>query len=1075
MRSSVSWRVLALSNVLLASVCAVALALTPLLPITSVHSASRQSEIAGTGIANAPTTSFPGTVTVPESFGFEATGSLGTSRSLHTATLLGTGKVLVAGGASSLTTELYDPAAGSWGATGNLGGARSGHTAVLLANGKVLVAGGTGTANNVLVSAELYDPATGQWSATGSMTSPRVYHTATRLNNGKVLVAGGVGSTGLSVKTAELYDPETGQWSATGSMTAVRSYHTATLLQSGKVLVAGGQGSGSSAIGGAEQFDPDLGTWTATGTLNAGRQYHTATLLNNGKVLVAGGASALVGMPGSAAELYDPTGGSWTPTGSLGIARHNHTATLLGDGKVLVVGGYGVQGSYLSYTPSAEMYDPSAETWAPAGNLGTGRFRHTTTLLFGGKVVVVGGFSNSDALSSVEIGTRLPANTFTATLTLPSSWTPNPVAVQVTGSTTGAALAAFSLSNDGTTWGPWLPATANTPLDTTWDAGWDGADKEVRLRARDSNGIVGNIATGTVNVDSWKPSAVLHLLPEAVNTDIALSWYGEDNLSGVVSYDVQVGAGLDGPWTDAIIASTSTSGTYTGVHGTTSYFRIRARDVAGNVGDWPTDYNYIRHTLVDMVAPTGTVVISGGEPTTSVPWVTLTLTASDDLTGISQMSFSNDGATWGDWQGYYSPWNWTLTMPDGDKTVYARFQDGAGNVSTPATATINLAAYPEVRNFTINGWAQFTNSHSVTLSLEAVDINDPVEAIRMSFSGDGITWDPWIPYVTTMPWVLPDGDGTRSACVRTKDAAGNISPTYTAWIEVDTVQPSVNSLSVNGGSPLTNSRNVNLTLTASDPGHGTSWVQMSFSNDGATWSAWVPFAASSAWETSAGDGSKSVSARVRDGAGNVSGVVSSSIELDTTPPNLLSIVINGGALYTPHPGLDLTISATDPGHGTAGLQMSFSDGGTWTDWEAYSTTAAWALTSPDGVKTIQARFRDLAGNVSPPVSDTIALDTTPPTGSVRVETASGASPNSGRRAINLILSATDAVSGVDSMRIGNQPDLSSAAWQPYAESASWDLPSGGTVYVQFRDRVGNVSTAYSARDLWRVLLPIVWR
>ena len=73
--------------------------------------------------------------------GVRADGQYARGRQYHTATLLASGKVLIAGGSGLASTELFDPGTGTFSASGDMGSARSGHTATLLHNGKLLIAG----------------------------------------------------------------------------------------------------------------------------------------------------------------------------------------------------------------------------------------------------------------------------------------------------------------------------------------------------------------------------------------------------------------------------------------------------------------------------------------------------------------------------------------------------------------------------------------------------------------------------------------------------------------------------------------------------------------------------------------------------------------------------------------------------------------------------------------------------------------------------------------------------------------------------------------------------------------------
>jgi hypothetical protein len=133
-------------------------------------------------------------------------------------------------------------------ATGSMAAGRASHTMTLLGDGRVLIAGGLTGSQSAPVysrSAELYDPSTGTFTSTNDLTTAHVAHTATLLSNGKVLVAGGFGPGALS--SAEVYDSGTGTFSSAGNMTTVRFFHTSTLLDTGQVLITGSGGANAAS------------------------------------------------------------------------------------------------------------------------------------------------------------------------------------------------------------------------------------------------------------------------------------------------------------------------------------------------------------------------------------------------------------------------------------------------------------------------------------------------------------------------------------------------------------------------------------------------------------------------------------------------------------------------------------------------------------------------------------------------------------------------------------------------------------------------------------------------------------
>jgi N-acetylneuraminic acid mutarotase len=340
-----------------------------------------------------------------------------TFASRATATLLSSGKVLVAGGDDNnghalATAAVYDPTANAWSAVGKLAHARTEAVAVRLRSGRVLVAGGSGIPT-ILGSAELFNPSTKTWSTAASLHTARTGSAAALLHNGKVLVVGGYHTSYLS--SAELYNPSTNAWSSAGSMSTPREFATATVLASGKVLVAGG--TDGVDLASAELYDPTTNAWTPAGAMAVARVVATATLLPSGQVLVAGGSNTTGDQ--ASAELYDPATNAWTTTDAMATPRATQGAALLRDGRVLVAGG----ASNGAYTAAAELYDPTLgypHVAAPSAGAAVGATVAVAGTSLGGAMVVRidGATAPFQVVSRTKLLVTVPTGALSGTLSV---------------------------------------------------------------------------------------------------------------------------------------------------------------------------------------------------------------------------------------------------------------------------------------------------------------------------------------------------------------------------------------------------------------------------------------------------------------------------------------------------------------------------------------------------------------------------------------------------------------------------------------------------------------------------------
>lgn len=221
--------------------------------------------------------------------------------------------------------------------------------------------------------------------------------------------------------------------------------------------------------------------------------------------------------------------------------------------------------------------------------------------------------------------------------------------------------------------------------------------------------------------------------------------------------------------------------------------------------------------------------------------------------------------------------------------------------------------------------------------------------------------------------------------------------------------------------------------------------------------------------------------------GTVDGVAWQSLPSaggDVTPPLMGAITSSSHPVSTTwYTGRDATFawSASDAS-GIAGYSYVLDrSAGTVPDTviDGTGTTATYpGLADGEWYFHVRARDASANGNWSAPEHRRVRIDTTAPTGTVKIN---GGAASTNTRNVTLVLSGSDTGSGVSEMRVSEDGGFGGVAWEPYATSKPFTLSAGDgvkTVYAEFRDGAKNVSATSSGSivlDTSVPPVPVVYR
>lgn len=502
----------------------------------------------------------------------------------------------------------------------------------------------------------------------------------------------------------------------------------------------------------------------------------------------------------------------------------------------------------------------------------------------------------------------------------------------------------------------------------TLQSGGDGS-KTLALWARDRSGQIGATpSTISIVLDTTSPSVTISSAPAAfvASTSVSVAFAATDSGS-VSAYECRLDSGS---W-----SACSSPKTFSGLSAGAHTVSVRASDTAGNVAT-PAVASF----SVDTSAPTVTIT-SAPAALVATRTVSFSFAGDDGTSGSGVESFECSLDT-GAWTVCSSPAS-HAGLVDGTHTFRVRAIDGAGNFSTsPPSASFKVdATAPTLAISALPG--PYTggtgNNAASALNLQwtATEANaDTSLAFTLEYStDDGSTWNaigtkaatngPLTSQAYSYSWTVPASLDAAQARVRVgfTDLVGNSAvPATSAAFKIDSTKPSVSSLTLAGGSSTTAMPTVSVALSSSDgsasASSGVTSMQISESSSFAS-ASWQNFATNAYLTLSQTNGMKTVYARVRDAAGNVSDSVQTQIELDFGSPPLVGISSPiAGATYNPGDVVPIAWSCAPTGTATLDatpipfIRYTIDEGTTFFDITSSrtnndsSTTGSYAWTLP---------------------------------------------------------------------------------------------------------------------------------